>query len=252
VIAIVSDIHGNLEALEAVLLDIEEKGLSDPDIYCLGDVIGYGPNPRECLQRAMGFRACLLGNHEEALLTHPDDFNEKARQAIDWTRDQLNDPEADREINYGFWNFLGSLPRSLALDERVHLVHASPRQPTREYVMPRDIKDVEKMKAIFAHQTTSVCFCGHTHYPGIFGEDLTFVSPHQDGNRFELDERRVLINVGSVGQPRDGDPRACYVTFEGSVLEYHRVPYDFVATQRKIARTEALPNFLAARLAKGR
>lgn len=251
-LAIISDVHGNLEALETVLDDIAKRGIPLESTLSLGDMVGYGPNPRECLRKAMELKLTLMGNHEEALLYYPEDFNEKARQAIDWTKEQLNAPDQDRELNYKLWNFLDSMPRSAPLSRQATLVHASPRMPTREYVMPRDITNPDRMRAIFAHQKTPVCFCGHTHFPGVFSEKLTFQSPKELDNRYVVGKEMVLINVGSVGQPRDGDPRACYVTYDGETIEYHRLEYNLATTQKKIAQIEALPNFLAARLAKGR
>ncbi len=251
-LAIISDIHGNIEALTAVLKDIEARGILDKDIVCLGDVVGYGPNPRECLKKAMDFRLTLMGNHEEALLFYPEDFNEKARQAIDWTKEQINSEAEGRDIKFELWNFLDSMARSAPLTKKITVVHASPRQPTREYVMPKDVEDEGRMKAIFGHQMTPLCFCGHTHFAGVFCEDITFQTPLQLGFTYEMDESKALINVGSVGQPRDGDPRSSYVTLEDGRIDFHRVEYDFTETQKKIAKIEALPNFLAARLAKGR
>ena len=106
-IAIISDIHANIEALSAVLEHIGEQKVQD--IVCLGDVIGYGPNPRECIEIVKNGRFCLMGNHEEAVMFYGEDFNEKARQALEWTKEQLNSPQYDRTKNYEMWNFLGSL-----------------------------------------------------------------------------------------------------------------------------------------------
>ena len=136
-IAIISDIHANLESLEVVLADIKKKMIRN--IVCLGDIIGYGPNPRECLQALMDCKMVLMGNHEEAVLYYGEDFNPKAREAIDWTRDQLNLPDRPKEENYDLWNFLGVMEQIIEADDTM-FVHASPRDPTKEYVTPDDCK----------------------------------------------------------------------------------------------------------------
>lgn len=142
--ALISDIHGNLEALEAVMADINEVGVDE--IYCLGDIIGYGPNPCECLDLVM--RQCkstILGNHDQAALFDPDGFNPMALQAIYWTRDQLdNGPGSAAQVNQR-WDFLGELPRLLDEGE-FKFVHGSPRDPTNEYVFPEYVFDRARWK----------------------------------------------------------------------------------------------------------
>lgn len=254
-IALISDIHANIEALTVVMEDINKQNVDT--IFCLGDVIGYGPNPRECIEIV---RNCseftLCGNHEEAVLFSAQDFNVKARRAIDWTRDQLNSDKYDQEENYELWDFLGEL-RKKVKDESVLYVHASPRQPTREYVLPKDIKDQNKMESIFMEfENCGVCFCGHTHIPGVFTDDLKFEYSRNLGNRFEISSYpgKKLINVGSVGQPRDGDNRACYVLFdvENQIIEWKRLPYDYKKTMEKIRAVDDLADYLAVRLEEGR
>ena len=135
--------------------------------------------------------------------------------------------------------------------EGVSYVHGSPRGPTREYVLPRDANDKKKMKDIFAH-LEDYCFCGHTHTPGIFtGDGFTHPSDMFELYMLGTDEK-VLINVGSVGQPRDGDPRPCYVTFDGDTVVWRRVEYDYEPTCEKIYAADGLDNFLADRLREGR
>ena len=131
--AIISDIHANIEALTVVLQHIESQGIRD--VVCLGDVIGYGPNPREALTACRNVRFCLMGNHEEAVLFYGEDFNPKARAALEWTKEQLNSPDYDRTDNYELWNFLGNL-RETVNEENVLYVHGSPRVPTKEYMVP--------------------------------------------------------------------------------------------------------------------
>ncbi len=249
-IAIVSDIHGNVEALEVVLADIKRKMIGN--IVCLGDIIGYGPNPRECLQALMDCKVVLMGNHEEAVLYYGEDFNPKAREAIDWTRDQLNRPDCPKEENYDLWNFLGVMEQIVETDEAM-FVHASPRDPTKEYVTPDDTrKNKDKLRDIFTH-FDRVCFIGHSHIPGVYTQELRYIDPKTIGSEYRLEEgRKVLINVGAVGQPRDGDPRASYVTFDGSKIKFHRLEYDFNKTMEKIRKIPRLPDYLADRLAQGR
>jgi predicted phosphodiesterase len=246
--AILSDIHANLEAFQAVLKNIEKRGVDE--IVCLGDVVGYGPDPRECIKLAMDFGFCLRGNHEDALLFIAADFNIEAAQSIDWTRDQLNCRDYPRQENHALWNFLGDLT-----DKRVEgdvlYVHGSPRVPTREYVRPVDVHDPRKMAQIF-EMIEHICFCGHTHEPGIFTEAGKFYFPRLLNNVYHVSSEKCLINVGSVGQPRDRDPRACYVVFDGQKVEYVRVSYDVKRTMVKIKRAQGLADVLAMRLAKGR
>ena len=248
-----SDIHANYEALQAVLADIEQRGIDT--IYCLGDVIGYGPNPRECIELCRKVSFSLLGNHEEAVLFHAEDFNAKARRAVDWTREQLNSDEHDKESNYALWDFLGEMKRKKTKG-RYFFVHGSPRQPTREYVLPKDADDTDKMNDIF-DGFEEVCFVGHTHIPGVFsrkGDQYEFRYAVQLDNEYPLptDGNKVLINVGSAGQPRDNDNRACYVTIEDDVVRYHRLEYDFQTTMKKIQAVEDLADYLAQRLEEGR
>jgi hypothetical protein len=136
--ALISDIHGNVPALEAVLADIDRRGVDS--ILCLGDVIGYGPEPRETLRRAFEWEVVLLGNHEEAAMYYAEDFNDRARQALDWTRDQLNSRDHSPEENSRLWAFLGEMPQRYELEGAL-LVHGSPRDPVREYMLPRDAHD---------------------------------------------------------------------------------------------------------------
>ena len=251
--AIISDLHANIEALTVVLRHIEEQGITD--IVCLGDVIGYGPNPREALTACRNVRFCLMGNHEEAVLFYGEDFNPKARAALEWTKEQLNSPEFDRTENYEMWNFLGNLKETV-LEDNVTFVHGSPRVPTKEYMVPSDIKNPEKMQEVFA-LFPWLCFVGHSHIPGVYTEDLRFLSPGAaaDGaGKSWIAEpgKKALINVGSVGQPRDGDPRASYAVWDGRKVTFFRLEYDVKTTMDKIYAIPGLPNYLADRLIVGR
>lgn len=247
--AIVSDIHGNLEALEAVLRDIESQGITET--VCLGDIIGYGPDPRECVKRSMLLGFSLQGNHEEALLFQAIDFNIDARASIEWTREELNSRKFSMDENHNLWNFLGELLISRTEDD-VMYVHGSPRIPTREYVLPQDIYNAAKMEEIFG-QIGRVCFCGHTHQPGVFTDDFKFFFPQLVENALTLEDKKYLINVGSVGQPRDGDNRACYVVFDGDKkVTFRRVSYDIDTTIQKVLKTGKLSQRLAERLRRGK
>lgn len=247
--AILSDIHGNLAALTAVMEDIRRRGIDE--IVCLGDVIGYGPSPLECLNVARQFDICILGNHEEAVLFRAGskDFRVKAEMAISWTKTQLfdQDPQAGEEAS----KFLHSLQEMYENGDELY-VHGSPRQPLRDYVYPKDIRNRNKMDEIFA-QVKKFCFCGHTHLPGVFRDDNVFIHPEDlPMGVYLTGTEKVLINVGSVGQPRDGDVRACYVTFDGDAAVFRRVEYNVEQTVQKIYATRGLDRSLGDRLRAGK
>jgi predicted phosphodiesterase len=246
--AIISDIHGNLEALQAVLKDIEARGVSE--IYCLGDVVGYGPNPRECVDLVMRCKVVLLGNHDQGAIFDPDGFNPQAERAIFWTRAQLENSSEPRQIRERRWEFLAERPRQVRENGFLY-VHGSARYPLSEYVFPEDIYNMKKMERIFA-LVERYCFQGHTHVPGIFTENLQFLSPEDVNSQYKLDGRKTLCNVGSVGQPRDGDWRACYVMLDGETINFIRVEYDVETTIRKVYEIDELDNFLGDRLREGR
>jgi diadenosine tetraphosphatase ApaH/serine/threonine PP2A family protein phosphatase len=248
--AFISDIHGNIEALQAVLEHISGQGADE--IYCLGDVVGYGPDPRQCLKIATSFAGCLMGNHEKALLSSAEDFNPQARRALDWTRDQINSDAFPREENRALWNFIDSLP-DIILGDDFMLVHGSPRDRIHEYIVPEDIYDSVKMKELFDLVEKPFCFVGHSHLPGVYLENSRFIALTELGSGFSIpDGKRAIVNVGSVGQPRDGDSRSCYATLEKGIVRFHRVAYDVDRTFEKIVGTKRLPMFLAARLKEGK
>jgi len=245
--ALISDIHGNLEALGAVLADIKQKGITE--IYCLGDIVGYGPNPRECVDRVMeNCKLCLLGNHDQGALFDPEGFNPGAERAIFWTREQLE--KGDPKGNERRWEFLGELPRFHREGELL-FVHGSARNPLNEYVFPEDIYNQRKMERIFV-LVPKYCFQGHTHVPGVFTESLKFFRPEDLDFRYELGNEKVLINVGSVGQPRNSDWRSSYVILDNNSVLFQRVEYDVETTKRKIHQIPELDNFLGDRLEEGR
>lgn len=280
--ALISDIHANLEALEVVLDDIKKQGITE--ILCLGDIIGYGPNPRECIDLVRkNCRLSLLGNHDQGALYDPEGFNIGAERAIFWTREQLESP-ADRN-NEQRWEFLSELPRTQRVGPFL-LVHGSPRNPLSEYVFPEDIYNHRKMERLF-QLIERYCFQGHTHVPGIFTENFQFFAPEEIDYEYALGDGKVMVNVGSVGQPRDNDPRACYVILDDGLpdqepaatatadepdsspnsaetgefdtaptpsprLTYRRLNYDFETTIRKIYDVADLDPFLGDRLRQGR
>jgi len=238
-VAALSDVHGNIEALDAVLHDMEGRGIDE--IYCLGDSVGYGPNPNECLGVLSDRSGILLaGNHDQAAigLLDIEYFNEEARTALLWTRAALN--AWSRKI-------LGSLPVEKAIPERnLLLVHSTPREPeTWHYMMTLWDAEIN-----FHYFDQRICILGHSHQPFVI-ERLPSGEMASYRDRATLGKsERYIINAGSVGQPRDRDPRACYVVIEDEKVEFVRVQYDIEKTQKKM-REAGLPLFLIERLAKG-
>ena len=243
---IISDIHGNLEGLEAVLADIKTQGIEE--IYCLGDIVGYGPNPRECIDLVMQCNACLLGNHDQGALFDPEGFNSGAERAIFWTRKMLE--TGDPAGNERRWEFLGELPRMIREGDYLY-VHGSARNPLNEYVFPEDIHNQRKMERIFS-LVDKYCFQGHTHIPGVFTEDLNFLAPEDIDFKYTLASKKVLVNVGSVGQPRNGDNRSSYLILDDNEIRFQRVSYELEKTAEKIYAIPELDNFLGERLRDGR
>ena len=249
--AIISDIHGNLEALTAVLARIDQ--LNVDSVICLGDIIGYGPNPIECLDLVI--ERCglvILGNHDQASIFDPEGFNPVAMKAIYWTRDQLeSDSNMDRSDQR--WDYLGGLPRRQ--DEGEFLfVHGSPRDPTNEYVFEEHIYQKPMMDALLS-RFEKFCFQGHTHIPGVFTEGCKFIPPGSltDGI-YNLAEEKCMFNVGSVGQPRDGNRDSCFVVLdsEARTVQYYREHYPAEETRDKIYAIDQLENMLGDRLLSGR
>ncbi len=246
--AVISDIHSNIESLEAVLADIREQEISQ--ICCLGDIVGYGPNPRECIDLIMKCQVCLLGNHDQGALFDPEGFNSGAERAIFWTRGQLEDSDGSVDMVHRRWDFLGELPRSHQQDNLL-FVHGSARNPLNEYVFPEDIYNRRKLEKIFA-LIHGHALQGHTHVPGIFTQDFEFYSPEELDYQYRLTDQKTMINVGSVGQPRDGDPRSCYVVVDDDSVQFRRVEYPLEKTIEKIYAIAELDNFLGDRLRDGR
>ena len=255
--AVISDIHGNAEALRSVLADIDARGI--PRIICLGDIVGYGPEPLQCVDLVRQRCAwSLMGNHDFGVLYEPTNFNPGAEQAAYWTREQF-DAEPDSKRRAERYEFLGRLrvrvvetPPGATLP--VLAVHGSPRRPINEYIFPDDAADQpDKLEAIFG-RVERICIVGHTHVPGVFTNEPDFYPPAELGDmcyKF-VDGEKAIINVGSVGQPRDHDPRASYALLHPDRVEFVRVPYDIDVTARQIRAIPQLHDWLGDRLYEGR
>lgn len=250
--AIISDIHGNLEALQVVLADIDRRKIGR--IVCLGDVIGYGPDPAACLDLiADRVEFCLCGNHDHAVLYEPANFNPSAEKAAFWTR-TVFDAEADAASRNRRWSFLGKMLTRVEMGDTL-FVHGSPRKPINEYLFPDDVfTNPQKLMSNFERMEQTTCFVGHTHVPGVFVDDPYFEPPDElpDPRHFVLGDEKTIINVGSVGQPRDRDPRASYAIVRDDTLEFVRLPYDIEATVAKILSNPNLDDFLGIRLRDGK
>jgi diadenosine tetraphosphatase ApaH/serine/threonine PP2A family protein phosphatase len=245
--ALISDLHANLEALEAVLRRIDELGVAE--ISCLGDVVGYGADPLPVARLVMQRCAwCIQGNHDWGLFHELDDFNPLAREALLYSRQMLQ-PSLFRFGRGAVWQYLRDLP--LRMDAHGYLFcHGSPRDPVMEYVLKSDgFLEPEKMQQIFG-LIDRPCFVGHTHWPGVHTPDFQFHQANDENRKFRL-EGPCIVNVGSVGQPRDGDPRASFVVVDDGLVEFHRVTYDLRRAQAKILAAGLHPA-LAERLARGK
>ena len=242
---IVSDIHSNLEALEAVVVDAQRRGGYDA-IWCLGDSVGYGPDPEACLDLLMSHPlVAVAGNHDRAALNVREsaDFNNAAAYSAAWTSERLGKD---------YREFLAGLPE-VTTAAQFTLVHGSLRAPLREYLL-----NEEAAAGTFGRLTTTYCLVGHSHMPFLCQENRDgprFVQFSED-EVFPLDQRRLIANPGSVGQPRDYDPRPSYALLvsgeedSAGTLERHRVEYDRAATQEKM-RQAGLPRSLIERLDYG-
>jgi predicted phosphodiesterase len=238
---IISDIHANLTAFQTVLEDA--KGEWDY-VWCLGDVVGYGPDPNECVELLNTLpHLCLAGNHDWAALGRLDvkTFNPDARRAVQWTQDTLT-PENTA--------YLEALPVSFVIGNYT-LVHGSPREPVWEYILEPLVAALN-----FPHFETSYCLVGHTHQPVIYEQldnDGNTISHKPEYNHpRQLNGRRQIINPGSIGQPRDAIPDAAYglLDMETNLFEHRRIPYDIHAVQERM-RTADMPERLIVRLEHG-
>ena len=238
---ILSDIHANLEALEAVFDDAKSWGGFDV-IWCLGDTVGYGPDPAACIDRIREFElVAVVGNHDAAAvgLIDASDFNDAAKAAVDWTSSQLDAEQRD---------FLTSLPM-VSVQEPFTLVHGSLRDPIVEYLLDRD-----SALGTLALLETKYCLVGHSHIPFLCRDaqgEPEFTDFPED-EQIKLGDERWIINPGGVGQPRDRNPRPSYAICdtEDAVIDRYRVAYDIAKTQEKM-RAAALPAHLIDRLDHG-
>ncbi len=237
--AVLGDIHANLEALETVVEQCEKNGV---DKYlCIGDIVGYNANPGECVEliKQLPMAGVTMGNHDEMASEDTDlvGFNPQAAFAIEWTRKQLTDEQR---------RWLGSLKLSLQLG-KITLVHATLDSPRRwGYIF-----DKHSAGASFSYQFSQICFCGHSHVPLAFEKFGSIQGGKYKEIRVQAGHK-YLVNVGSVGQPRDGDWRSAFVVFdtEENLITLHRIPYDIKKAQEKIIKC-GLPERLALRLEKG-
>lgn len=240
--AIISDIHGNLDALTAVLEDIDHQEVDR--IVCLGDVVGYGAEPLECakiIKERCDF--WLMGNHEHALLYGAEGFNPIAEAALDWTRAQVKDKEILRYIRE---------LKSARLDGARLYVHGSVRDPLLDYVREAESYSSFKMMTEEIRSTFTyfdICFTGHNHR-AFLGTDEGMIFPHAGMSRFDVSDSKLYVCVGAVGQPRDEDWRSSYVIFDGESVMFKRVSYDVEKAANKILEV-GLHGFLADRLRTG-
>ncbi len=258
-IAIISDVHANLEALTAVIDDIRGQGVRT--IYNLGDTAGYGPDPIACIELVDAACAVnLCGNHDYAVLFDAEGFNPIAKKSVDYHRKLLQPlpPGAagseDREEADRCWRWLGDL-EPMHEGKGFEAMHGSPRQPITEYILPSDPEmDPLKVADVFSAMNQSVAFVGHTHFPGVLEENNeTFLMLSALSGRYRIDpETRAIVNVGSVGQPRDRNPRSCYVIFDGQTVLYRRVEYDVEKTVAKILAQPEIHPASGLRLRDGR
>jgi predicted phosphodiesterase len=238
--AVISDIHGNLEALEAVLEAISREHVDA--VYCLGDLVGYGPNPNECIDLAQDHSNIVIaGNHDWAAIgyTDTDYFNIYAKIAIMWTSQNLTEENHE---------FLEKVPLLKRLNEEsIFLVHATPKSPDEWHY----ILNYHEAEENFEYLPDKFCLIGHSHVPVIMEKNSGGKINAYRGRLFFRDDCSYIINVGSVGQPRDGNPLASFGLLYPDKIEIKRVPYDISKTQEKMRKAE-LPEYLIERLAVGR
>ena len=250
-IAILSDVHANLEALLAVIKDMAGRPIKR--ILFLGDIIGYGPNPVEVLDFLKKFEFCLMGNHDRAVLTGPPaEFNQVARAAVEWTRRQIHPSYVRLKFlrpwtyrkRLEWWRFLLSL-KPIRREAEYVFAHDHPLEPGSDHYI---LKPEEARRVLDGMPDYRAFFIGHSHVPGVYTYEER-IKP-EEGVVYPLD-RRMIVNVGAVGQPRDRDARASYVLLDEAGVQFIRVPYDLEKTQRKI-RQAGLPDLLAKRLEEGK
>lgn len=259
-IAIISDIHSNMPALNAVLADIETRSIDA--IYCLGDVVGYGPEPVAAMEKVLDVcekGKVICGNHDHAAVHEPIGFNAEARRAALWTNKMIRARLFSWPGKRKRWDWIKSLPTSFTEDDVLY-VHASPRNHLEEYILEEHTlgrsfmgEDPKQLLDENFELVKHTCFVGHTHRPGVVtGDDHIWHSLSTLDMQWSIDPRKTIINVGSVGQPRDGDPRSCYVVYDGERVQWIRVPYDVEKTRQMIFAISDLGPHLGDRLLVGR
>ena len=246
-IAILSDIHSNWEALEAVMERC--AGLGVKEYLCLGDVIGYGPDPLAVAQVvSQHFQVSQMGNHEEALVTAKHRFNPHAAHAINWTREQIKGASDGGKL----WEWFAQR-KPFAVKNRLLMVHGSIYDPVHDYVdEPENPVEAQQMIDTLNRDFSGfdICFAGHNHTP-FMATTVGIMVPHDGHPSFRLPKgHKAYVCVGSVGQPRDRDVRASFATLDDETLTFHRLNYDVAKTQDKI-RAAGLNEFLAERLGEG-
>lgn len=274
--AVISDIHNNLPAFRAVLQDIETQNVDK--ICCLGDLLGYGPNPLECIELLLDLHDSkrlafyIPGNHDQACMLDPQGFNPMAEKAILWTRKQLERESGGRNEKFTLFMYAKQVDRYKRMGDLL-FVHGSPWHCLNEYVFEEDAENPDKMLKLFNAvkftYRTKYSFMGHTHVPGVFVDNVvdgryeyhSYKEIHEKfDDKFKLGGNALMINVGSVGQPRDYDPRSCYVILNydqnglDDYIRYRRVEYDVEETVKAFRNVEGLADlkFLWERIRIGR
>lgn len=251
--AVISDIHSNYAALNAVLEDI--SSINADGIICLGDIVGYGPDPESCTRQIKEKTLfSVMGNHDYIVLYFPAGVNRVAKQAAEWTKKRM----LPRFYNFPFkaanWKYLKNLPKEVVSGDWM-FVHGSPRDPLSEYVHMEKAEYGEGLDSIKDLFTifSKVCFVGHTHIPGILDSFMTYHTPADIDMKYTFeDDNKVIVNVGSVGFPRDKDPRPCYAVVDAQGIEFRRVEYPMEETAKKIENISSLDNRLIERLKTGK
>lgn len=248
-LAVISDVHSNLHALRAVLDDIDRHGVKK--VFCLGDLVGYGGNPKRVVDLARKFDLVLRGNHDDAVTYRlPHDFNPTAARAVSWTRAQLKADFNSPRPALRRWKFMRKGLKRAARVDNLMFAHGTPWSYF-QYIDSVELagKVLEKLPS-----EVNSLFIGHTHVAGVYAEDsdgfVRWIGPYAKSYP-KIGTLRMIINVGSVGQPRDGDRRASYVLISGDRFYYRRVPYNIHSAVKAVKKKNGLPNYSGDRLLDG-
>ncbi len=246
--AIVSDIHGNLEALTAVLHEIDRLGVER--VICLGDLVCYGADSLECVRRSSAWEIVISGDWDAAMVDHdPASWNSTLNRHIEYVRGEIQQAADSKLLLETIKSFL-----PFHVESGIHFVHGTPDNP-REWIFPEDVYDSAKLNRI-AGQFDDVCFCGHAHINGVFRRsgksEWSFTEP-KPGEAYGIRQAsKTIVTVGSVGQPRDDNPGASFVTLKGDCVTFHRIEYDVEAAADKIRANPDIDNMYGDRLIYGR